>query len=253
MVVGVSLTTHASSVIAAFAVLAILDVTACRMATSSIGARWFLLHALANAVITVMCLGDIQITLGDPVMAFLPTVQESSWPTYFVMGLHLAHCCLPWYAATLNDQDFFHHFAFAFSLAGLNLYFHWGPVCNFLNFFVCGVPGMVDYALLAMVKEGKVGRLDEKRVNSWINNWIRGPGCVVSAGFIYAGWAHGSMTHIPTPVVFVAIALIAANGQYYSGRVIANHAKCEAEDKLQKKDWDHPHPSIRLFESIRIS
>jgi hypothetical protein len=112
---------------------------------------------------------------------------------------------------------------------------------------------MVDYALLSMVKEGRIGRLSEKRVNAWINNWLRGPGCVTAAGFIYAGWAHGNLEHIPTPVVFFAMFLIAANGQYYGRRVIANYAKCEAEEKLQKKDWDHPHPMVRQFDHVASS
>jgi hypothetical protein len=51
---------------------------------------------VANAFISAMCFGDIATVLANPVMAFGLNKQESAWPTYFVMGLHLAHCLLPW-------------------------------------------------------------------------------------------------------------------------------------------------------------
>ena len=70
------------------------------------------------------------------------------------------------------------------------------------------------------------GRLEEKAYNRWINNWLRGPGCVTASAFIYCNWALGHFKDsTPTPVVFVAMLLIMANGQYYSERVIANHAQ----------------------------
>jgi hypothetical protein len=199
MVVGVSLTQHAINSVGCFVILTLIDVVVVRALTNSIASRWFALHSVANGIISAMCFVDVGTILADPVMSFDLNKQESAWPTYFVMGLHLVHCLLPWYSATLNTQDFIHHFVFAFSLGALCLYFHWGPVSNLLNIFVCGLPGMIDYGLLALVKEGKIGRLAEKRVNAWINNWLRGPGCVIASGFIYAGWAHGNLEHIPTP------------------------------------------------------
>ena len=46
--------------------------------------------------------------------------------------------------------------------------------------FVCGVPGAIDYALLSLVKQGRLDRMLEKRWNTLINTWLRGPGCCVS-------------------------------------------------------------------------
>ena len=46
-----------------------------------------------------------------------------------------------------------------------------GPVANFTNFFVCGVPGGLDYLMLALVKHGKILPLTEKYYNNILNVW----------------------------------------------------------------------------------
>ena len=38
-----------------------------------------------------------------------------------------------------------------------------GPLMNFNNFFMCGVPGGLDYAMLFAVKHGWMSPLQEKK------------------------------------------------------------------------------------------
>ena len=175
MVVGVSLTTHASSVIAAFAVLAILDVTACRMATSSIGARWFLLHALGNAFTIVFALPDLYYTFKRPLSAMSgPYCQElheagafaacSDWPQCMIVALHAYHML----AFKLSKEDMFHHLLFVPTIAGANFMFQFGSSGNILAFFISGLPGGIDYALLGFVKVSRTSSAARTRV------WCRG-------------------------------------------------------------------------------
>jgi hypothetical protein len=47
---------------------------------------------------------------------------------------------------------------------------------NSLLFFITGIPGAMDYAMLSMVKENLMDKLEEKRLNTHINVWLRMPG-----------------------------------------------------------------------------
>ena len=114
MVIGVPLLTHVINSLWCLVGLTVIDVGIVKRITSSTGSRWFALHALANLVIVLMCIPDVITTLLDPSTACSTDKNESAWPTYMVMGLHLAHCVLPWYSSTLNAQDYIHHFVFAF-------------------------------------------------------------------------------------------------------------------------------------------
>ena len=59
--------------------------------------------------------------------------------------------------------------------------FHTGRLINYSLFFTTGLPGMIDYFLLFFVKNNKIDTMVEKKMNSWINLWIRCPGCTSHA------------------------------------------------------------------------
>ena len=49
-----------------------------------------------------------------------------------------------------------------------------------------GVPGCIDYALLTLVKQGKVAPRVEKDLNQSLNVWLRCPIAMVSASMLVA-------------------------------------------------------------------
>jgi len=56
--------------------------------------------------------------------------------------------------------------------------FNTGRLINYSLFFTTGLPGMIDYFLLFMVKNNKLQSIFEKRINNYINLWLRSPGCI---------------------------------------------------------------------------
>ena len=54
---------------------------------------------------------------------------------------------------------------------------------NYNHFFMCGVPGGVDYLLLFLVKHSWMTPLEEKRIATVINVWFRAPWLVSVACF----------------------------------------------------------------------
>ncbi len=77
-----------------------------------------------------------------------------------------------------------------------------------LAFFLSGLPGGLDYAMLAMVKHGYLSIEAEKRYNARVmvrerypffvtfvvtvcrQVWIRAPGCMLCAYTIYFSWRY---------------------------------------------------------------
>ena len=164
-----------------------IDLLLAAFVRGNLGARWFALHALVNLAITICVLPDLIETLKDPIHSMVLEKQYSMLPAFTSAALHLYHTTLPWYSASLTFQDYVHHFAFAFALGGMQLAYHWGPGSNYFMLWVTGLPGAMDYAMLAGVKLGVVTRLYEKKQNASINAWIRGPGCVSSSALESAG------------------------------------------------------------------
>ena len=74
-------------------------------------------------------------------------------------------------------------------IGGINFTYPHGTGCNVLCFFISGLPGGLDYLLLAGVKAGRVAAYTEKRLNCSINTWIRGPGITAFCALCVSCWA----------------------------------------------------------------
>ena len=48
---------------------------------------------------------------------------------------------------------------------------NYGPIANTYFFFICGLPGMIDYFMLGLAKLGKLDIMEEKRINAFLNVW----------------------------------------------------------------------------------
>jgi hypothetical protein len=134
-----------------------------------------------------------------------------------IAALHLYHMC----AFKCSAADYFHHLLFVGVLCPFGLTQDWGVLQNSVAFFLCGFPGGVDYAMLALVKHKMLDKMTEKHVNSYVNCWLRAPGCLLTSFMMYLSALYGRPTASLWNVAFVLM-LVAFNGQYYMQRVTAN-------------------------------
>ena len=192
-------------------------------------ARYFSLHGIWNIIITIMIIPDMWKTLLNPMHALSPGSDFSRWPIILVAVLHFWHCVA---YSDLTWDDYFHHLVFATLLCGVNFIWDWGYSTNFLIFFICGLPGGLDYLMLAAVKHGYIHKISEKRINKALNVWCRGPGCIAAACLVWINWMSGETNHIPSAIKVMTIFLAITNGQYYSRRVVASWARYE--DQLSR-------------------
>ena len=137
----------------------------------------------------------------------------------------------------LRSEDIVHHLLFVGVFGAVNFLMEWGRVVNCILFFVTGLPGGIDYALLALVKLGKYDKLDEKRANARINTWLRCPGLVAVAVLMSVCGAHGVL-RVPYIALAIVIVLVSGNGIYYSHQVHANYHSLNAT-KTGGRPLDH--------------
>ena len=101
-------------------------------------------------------------------------------------------------------------------------YFPVSTICNYLLFFLSGLPGGIDYVLLVLTTFDVIDKLQEKKINSFLNAYFRGPFVVVGAYIVYLNYING---RIPANnlVLLFALSGLLWNAQYFTYRVIFNY------------------------------
>ena len=197
------------------ACMLVLDVAVCRHTS----ARWFLLHAWGNIIVTVFALPDALLAADNPGTSCIGGASTYV-PLWQIISLHLYH--LVFFAC--STADWVHHCVFVSIIGGCGLYFEGGPLTNLVALFMCGLPGALDYVMLSLVKHGHLAPLVEKAWNARINVWIRSPGMLLCTFCAYQATRHGpesEATRHPLIALLVSIIII-VNAQYYMQRVTGN-------------------------------
>ena len=181
-------------------------------------ANWKILHMLANAGVVCFALEDVIFAFTEPHLTC--EVAASPIPSYIIGALHLYHLV----AYSTSRADWFHHVLFCGTLVPVGLIAP-NPIVNVFAFFLSGLPGGIDYAMLTLVKHKKMSPLKEKVWNARINVWLRSPGCMAAAAVMFVAIRYGKESTIcsQNPAIGAVLgALIIFNGQYYSQVVVGN-------------------------------
>lgn len=187
--------------------LMILDVLLC----CNSPARWFMLHAFGNFIVVYFSISDTIFTIMNPLQCIGGNFDSHA--TYMVPAIHIYHLV----CFHCTKDDYFHHFVFAGIICPLGFYFKAGPIQNAVGFFICGLPGGLDYVMLALVKHKMMHPLTEKKYNARINVWLRSPGLLFCAFSIWVA--------APRPIsagLLLGALVVALNGQYYMQMVVGN-------------------------------
>jgi len=174
------------------------------------------MHALANAVIVGLALEDTFLLLTRPLEAFSPSEGLTQG---IVMAIHLYHII----GFKLTPDDIIHHAVSVGVVGTMGFMFRLGRVLNAMNFFVCGLPGGIDYALLAATKAKLIPKITEKRFNLWLQVGIRWPGMLMCINHaIVAKLTHADQVSIGWIPLLLMGCLHGWNGLYYAQRVCGN-------------------------------
>ena len=187
------------------------------MLTRNPGCRWWLCHAVGNLIVVVFSVADVWSCMKNPLRASVGPYNMI--PNYAIAAIHIYHM------VAFNDLqvgDWVHHIVFGGIICSLGMGTYIGPVQNFVAIFLSGLPGGLDYCMLAAVKHKKLDPITEKRWNARINVWIRAPGCMMAACCLYVSGLAQPVPEGRFIIYCLAGIMTAFNGLYYMQVVVGN-------------------------------
>lgn len=193
--------------------------------------RWPALHAAGNAMVCVLALPGVVATLADPLHAmdsreYPPShAAASSAAPCAVVAIHLYHVVF----FTLTPADKFHHVLFIPSICCFGYAFEWGALRQFLAFFICGLPGLIDYVAVCLYYAGRLSKTTRRRVTVSLNLWLRAPALLFETTLHYVAFAHGATT-VPLAVNAATAAAVAFNAMYYTESSVRSAACARVAD-----------------------
>ena len=179
-------------------------------------ARWFQLHTAANAAICVASWSEVVDVMREPAVAVLqPTTN--AWGSILAFCLHLYHV----FFFKLSVTDQYHHAISAFMCMPFSIMLR-TKVLSLIYFQATGVAGGIDYAMLTLVKHGRMDKLLEKQYNAWLNAYIRAPLGAVSAFLTVVVARHGETAAQRQGATVLAI-IVFANSCVFGKMAIENY------------------------------
>lgn len=191
--------------------------------------RYYFTHAIANMIIvynTFNCmiysyiLPSINLTSFDQCGDINIFISRNI--TYSIHFYHIIY-----YYSSLRYVDWIHHII----MIGVTL-----PLSHLLNhnnllghsfFYVTGLPGMIDYIMLFLVKNNYMHKNKEKNINTLINLWIRCPGCIsnVTLSIVFLINNLNILKLYEIIVGSITTLSIYWNGIYFMNQVVINSIK----------------------------
>jgi hypothetical protein len=181
---------------------------------------YYLIHSLHNAVIVYLTAPDVYATFTDfyALQAYSVNLDAAA----LVAALHIYHILM--YREKLRFDDWLHHGLMIGVALPIGCLVPCGTLMGFNLFFTTGLPGGIDYFLLFLVRNYIIHRMTEKRINRFLNVWIRSPGCqaLAAIGFLYTfsnpgPWWLKAFGALPPFLTYW-------NGQYFMEQVVSDYA-----------------------------
>jgi len=182
---------------------------------------WYFLHVICNTLVIYLTYEDLYICFTDTTESYNTALFHSS-ALGCTFGLHLYHIIISY--KTLTVVDWLHHLISNALMVLTVVYYINIPVCNCGIFFMCGLPGGIDYLLLFLTKLKKINRNTEKYYNVYLNNWLRSPGILYCALLLHLGYINRQLD-ASMFVIYMSIFTIVFNAIYFAERVTINYGR----------------------------
>jgi hypothetical protein len=194
-------------------------------------AVWFQLHCAANIIVAFYTYNDVLDCFNNP-------ERSSEAISYYIapcttLMLHLYHVLF----FKLRTDDWIHHIGSCFICTPMCLNY---PKKGFAIycFFCCGFPGAIDYMLLVLHKNDWCPKIVEKKINAYLNSYVRMPGGIIGCYLIYKDAYLMETTFLLYSNLSLSF-LIFMNTCYYGKQAIENYGvwKVHRQNETFKKSF----------------
>jgi len=180
--------------------------------------KYYLVHSICNFFIVLLSISDVIKLYMNPYSAMV--LSLSSYSSIIVYSLHFYH--IIWYYNKLRLDDWLHHILMIFVALPIATYFGSVRLLGHSLFYTTGLPGMIDYFILFLVKNNYVNRLTQKRINLYLNCYLRNPGCTIHSFITLINIKNISNLFDILLNIITAI-LVYWNGVYFMEQVVGNY------------------------------
>jgi hypothetical protein len=191
---------------------------------------YYLIHALHNMRIVWITAADVVHTVTD--FHSLDEYPKNMEAIALVAALHFYHIVC--YFPKMRFDDWLHHILMIFVALPIGYYLPSASLMGYSLFFTSGLPSTLDYILLFGVRNFWVHRMTEKRVNRWLNVWLRAPGCISHAALTLTWILSNKGTWEMKLLGCIPAVLTYWNGQYFMQQVVEDHVRLSAEERHQR-------------------
>jgi hypothetical protein len=189
---------------------------------------YYLLHTLHNYMIVQLTYDEVYYSLTD--FNYVQTSEKNIVALQFVFALHFYHLAIYW--RKFRFDDWIHHILMIGIALPIGAFAESRSLLGYSLFFTTGLPGGIDYFLLFLTRNDWLDKSTEKKVNTWLNTWIRSPGCI----------SHATLTLLLISLQcqkytfdwwlgIIAASLTFWNGQYFARQIIENYGLYQAWKK----------------------
>lgn len=209
--------------------------------------RYYLSHTICNLFITIL-------TYHDLIHTYFNFSNFINYPMNYraatlTFSLHYYH--IIWYFKKLRFDDWLHHILTVIVALPLTMFTPTGSLLGHSLFYLCGLPGGIDYLMLFLNRNNYITRLTEKQINNCLNLWIRCPGCIAHSTLTLVGYNMLDSSTLSTYdkyTSFTTAVIVFWNGIYFMNQVVVNYAitnnikisKIESENLTKQKKLLEP-------------
>lgn len=189
-------------------------------------ATWYLIHSIGNFYIIYLCCEPVIKILNDPLYElFNPTKYYASMES--IIFLHLYHM----FFFKCTYDDIFHHLVFVGIGSFTIFFFENGYYSALSHFFICGLPGGIDYFFLFFYKLEIITKETRLKIATFLNVWIRSPGLCMVSTFSLINFIYSKKTYWNMFETILQIFMSMGNGQMYMRDIVYTAGKKDVYKK----------------------
>ena len=148
-------------------------------------------------------------------------------PVYLIAGLFTYHLSV---FSNVPREEWVHHILFGGGIGGVGLVNPASPIGNALAFFICGLPGAVDYINLVLLSHGLISKRTKKRASAWLSLCLRAPGLIVEGFCMYQAKLYGE-TQRSWACVWLVVGFSVFNAVYFMQQCVGSYYIFMAQEK----------------------
>jgi hypothetical protein len=188
--------------------------------------RWFQLHSIINIIIVYIIYIDVINLFSNPLKSI--RMVDTKLDYYFILWLHVYHI----FISKLTFMDVWHHILFVGTGIIPCILFYNTNLIKICSFTLCGLPGAIEYGTLSLVKHNKIKSITQKKIVSYIYNYMRYPITIYSSTLTYISYKQELIKNENVYLIIYVNLLLIFNGSFYNKLTIENYIEHKMRLKL---------------------